>query len=97
MTSGKPATSRAASARRDTEPRGAKRISLSRRWGRPEKLGVELEDADVGLALLTLRDAGYIEVEDSQPYGGESGSYTHLLVTGRGMQARLASGRSSPK
>jgi hypothetical protein len=52
-----------------------------------EKLGVDLEDADVGLALLTLRDADYIEVEDSQPYGGESGSYTHLLVTGRGMQA----------
>jgi hypothetical protein len=48
---------------------------------------VDLSDSEVALSLVTLRDAGYIEVEESLTYGGESGTYTQLLVTGRGMQA----------
>jgi hypothetical protein len=61
-----------------------------------EKLGVDLEDADVGLALLTLRDAG---ISKSRTASRTAASPAPTPTSSSpGVACRLsASGRSSPK
>jgi hypothetical protein len=47
-----------------------------------ERLGLDLSEEAVELSVLTLIDAGYV-VGELEPHFG----FTHLHVTGRGMQA----------
>jgi hypothetical protein len=51
-----------------------------------EALGVDLDDAVIYDAMLTLGDAGYIDF-DVQLETGPGAHFTHLAVTGGGMQA----------
>jgi hypothetical protein len=51
-----------------------------------EALGLELEDDEIHEALLTLRDAGYVDF-DVEYESGPGSIYNHLSVTGRGQQA----------
>jgi hypothetical protein len=59
-------------------------LDLSADQERP--LGLEMTTADAYEAVLTLRDAGYIEGE-LQHEGGHGALVTNFQVTGRGQQA----------
>jgi hypothetical protein len=48
-------------------------------------LGLDLDDNETHLALLALRDAGYIDAEVT--YTGGGATFTRSLVTGRGLRA----------
>ena len=54
--------------------------------GAGESLGLELDDAVIHDALLTLRDADYLAFEIGYESGGGA-MITHLAITGPGMQA----------
>jgi hypothetical protein len=47
-----------------------------------EKLGLDLPPDELERAVFTLRDAGYVAAKPEAKFG-----FTHLHVTGRGMQA----------
>jgi hypothetical protein len=48
-------------------------------------LGLDLDDNETHLALLALRDAGYVDAEVT--YTGGGATFTRFLVTGRGLRA----------
>jgi hypothetical protein len=60
-------------------------LSIGHGRGR-EALGIELDDAAIHDALLTLRDAGYVGFE-LQLETGPGAHLTHLAITGGGLQA----------
>jgi hypothetical protein len=60
-------------------------LSIGHGRGR-EALGIDLDDAAIHDALLTLRDAGYVSFE-LQLETGPGAHFTYLAITGAGMQA----------
>lgn len=50
-----------------------------------ERLGVTLSNTEIWDAILTLADAGYVTCEAHET--NYRGGFTHLSVTGRGLQA----------
>jgi hypothetical protein len=60
------------------------RVALGRDRGRA--LGLDLDEDELFLAMLTLRDAGFVKADMREEASGGI-TFTNILVTGRGMQA----------
>jgi len=60
------------------------RVALGRDRGRA--LGLDLDEDELFLAMLALRDAGFVKA-DMREEASAGITFTNILVTGRGMQA----------